>query len=140
MIKENDKFKSFHTFEVYTKSEGAFHINQNYILPVVNNFFLQRKIINYTLIENQEIFNDLDFFEYEFEYFYDFVLSDIKKLEDGSIDFKIKYIISFDKIFCNDFCDVTKTFYKALFIDNYPCLYFIYIDFHDLIKFSRLMK
>jgi len=137
MIKFNDNFKGFYSFGIFTEKNNSYNINNKYILPIVDKFFSAREINNYAMIETIEIFNDLDFSKYKFDYFYDFILNDIKKLEDGGVDFSIKYIISFDRILCNDFCKTTNIFYKEFFIESFPCLYFIYVDFHDIIKFSR---
>lgn len=139
MIDFNDKFFSNYLLNISASQFLTTELNQNYINPIVSNFFKSQSIKNYTLLDTINVFNDLDYNNYPFDFFYDVVLGDICRLESGVIEFSKKYVISFDKFFCNKKCSISQVHYNVLLIKDEPILYFIYIDFEDLIKHIRLL-
>jgi hypothetical protein len=137
MINSNNKIHSNYLLNIDANPCLTEEINNNYILPIVSRFFKAKAIKNYSLLENIDLFNDLDYNSYPFDHFYEVVLGDICRLDNGLISFSKKYAISFDKFFCNKKCDISHTYYNNLLLSNEPVLYFIYVDFEDLMTHIR---
>lgn len=68
-------------------------------------------------------------------YFYELIFTNPKKLDDGSIDERLKFCITFDR----DLTPYSRDDFNFGFIKiaNRPVLYYIFIDLQELIRASK---
>lgn len=134
--------------------------NKEYIKPIVNQFLNHRK----NKLEGKQgkpsdFFEPLDTdilkTEIEFQhennyvqnYVYEHLITEItKNKHDGKVNFKRKYVITFDKELAPNFSDIKlpypvsttkKIRYGEMCLGEEPFFYFIYIDLQDLLKFIK---
>jgi hypothetical protein len=123
--------------------ESGHYLNENFIMPKVNSFFNARAIAEgkYSSIDATKYISDLDFFNYEkvhISYFYESLLWDILKDSSGNISHTVKYCITFDREVTSKVCTKTRIKYDEIRLNKKPILYFIYIDFKEVMRFLRL--
>lgn len=112
---------------------------QGLIKPLIDGFFFERGIDNYSLLSNDKIISDIDFDRHDFfSYFYLGLLGDINKCKsNNNVAFDVKYLITIDKVNCNKKCDKTHVCYDEILLSGTPILYFIYVDILDIISYVR---
>jgi hypothetical protein len=119
------------------------------VLPKVNSFIEAKVIqvfrglgINFDeveYIETTDLITEKEFMNTSTElansYFYELIFTNPKKLDDGSIDERVKFCITFDR----DLTPYSKDDFNFGFIKiaNRPVLYYIYIDLQELIRVSK---
>ena len=72
-------------------------------------------------------------------YVYKELMNVISKSDDGTINFKPRYVVSFDQDLTDftDFKEEMRIKYGELRLGDVPILYFIYIDLQALIRFIK---
>ncbi|NOQ13787.1 MAG: hypothetical protein GQ583_04805 [Methyloprofundus sp.] len=136
MVSKNIKSESY--FVTYLSVKNNEYLNKALIDPLVDNFFRERKIVNYqSIIENADI-SDLDYSKKDkfFEYLYSYIFNDIYK-KDGKVEVVTKYCITLDKENCPQKCEKTEIFYDEFLLYDQPVFYFIYLDIQDIFNFLR---
>lgn len=119
------------------------------VLPKVNSYIESKVMhvfrglgINFDEVEyiqTSDLITEKEFMNTSTElansYFYELIFTNPKKLDDGSIDEKVKFCITFDR----DLTPYSKDDFSFGFIKiaNRPVLYYIYIDLQELIRVSK---
>lgn len=124
---------------VYTAVKENSKIRDQLIAPKVKSFFDSRKIENYSEINSDNTFSDIDYISYAvgMDYIYDYVLSEIHRDVSGAIKIPVKYILTVDKYNCPQKCKFTGMSYDSIELNDYPFLFFLYIDIDHIIKSIR---
>ena len=129
---------------VSLKSEVREIVNKEFIYPILEDFFKDKGGINsYEELDPDKIQTEIEFKKkdtiesYVKSYVYKEVMNTISKNnDDGTINFKPRYVVSFDKDL-TDFEDKRGIKYGELRLGNAAILYFIYIDLQELIRFIK---
>lgn len=123
--------------------ESSHYLNEKFIKPKVDSFFNALGVVkgDYDVIDAAKYISDLDFLNYQkvpFSYFYETILWDIVKDHSGNISHRVKYCITFDEEVTSKVCEKTRIKYDEIRLNKKPILYFIYVDFKEVIRFLRL--
>jgi hypothetical protein len=122
-------------------------VNEQVIYPKLEKFFEHRGgIDSYEALDPDKIQTDIEFKQKESQesyvksYIYKELMNTISKNDDGSINFKRRYVVSFDEDLtpCTD--KTTGMKYGELKLGMQAILYFIYIDLQDIISFIKQEK
>jgi hypothetical protein len=118
-------------------------VNEKFIYPILKNFFQDKGGIDaYEELDPDKIKTEIEFNQkdtqesYVKSYVYKELMSVISKNDDGTINFKPRYVVSFDQ-YLTDFKNERGIKYGELRLGDAPILYFIYIDLQELIKFIK---
>jgi hypothetical protein len=118
-------------------------VNEEFIYPILDNFFKDKGGINsYEELDPDKIQTEIEFKKkdtiesYVKSYVYKEVMNTISKNDDGTINFKPRYVVSFDQDL-TDFKEERGIKYGELRLGNAAILYFIYIDLQELIRFIK---
>ncbi|WP_206044082.1 hypothetical protein [Geitlerinema sp. P-1104] len=123
-------------------------VNEKFIFPYLESFFKPRGgLTNYEELDADHIQTEIEFLDhskdtsYVKSYLYQYVMTDISRSpgNDGRVDFKPRYVVTFDK-------DLTSLMddhgyrYGELKLGKKTVLYFVYIDLQEVIKFIKGKK
>ena len=118
-------------------------VNEEFINPILENFFENKGgISSYQNLDPDKIKTEIEFLQkdknesYVKSYVYKELMNTISKNYDGTIQFKPRYVISFDQDL-TDFKEKNGIKYGELRLGDKTILYFIYIDLQDLINFIK---
>jgi hypothetical protein len=116
-------------------------VNKEFIYPILEDFFKDKGgIDSYEELDPDKIKTEIEFQDtiesYVKSYVYKEVMNTISKNKDGTINFKPRYVVSFDQDL-TDFQEERGIKYGELRLGNAPILYFIYIDLQELIRFIK---
>jgi hypothetical protein len=118
-------------------------VNEEFIYPILHIFFKDKGGINsYEELDPDKIKTEIEFKKkdpiesYVKSYVYKEVMNTISKNDDGTINFKPRYVVSFDQDL-TDFKEERGIKYGELRLGDVPILYFIYIDLQELIRFIK---
>ncbi len=118
-------------------------VNEEFIYPILEDFFKDKGGINsYEELDPDKIKTEIEFKKkdpiesYVKSYVYKEVMNTISKNDDGTINFKPRYVVSFDQDLTN-FKEERGIKYGELRLGNAAILYFIYIDLQELIRFIK---
>jgi hypothetical protein len=118
-------------------------VNEEFIYPILDNFFKDKGgIDSYEELEHDKIKTEIEFSQkdtqesYVKSYVYKELMNVISKKDDGTINFKPRYVVSFDQDL-TDFKEERGIKYGELRLGDAPILYFIYIDLQELIRFIK---
>lgn len=145
MIKHNSAISVISLFNpvVSLNSQVRQIVNEGFIYPILDKFFKDKGGINsYEELDTDKIKTEIEFSQkdtqesYVKSYLYKEVMNTISKNEDGTINFKPRYVVSFDQDL-TDFKEERGIKYGELRLGDAPILYFIYIDLHKLIRFIK---
>ena len=117
-------------------------VTANFINPLVDRFFssIKQERSNFDEIDYSSMFTDVEFENTSFNiggesfvkyYLYNQVLKNVSKL-DGSIIFRLRYCLTFDKVLTPK--SKEGIHYGILKLGEEPILYFIYIDFQEFLS------
>lgn len=138
MIKENSICKSQFVGYFCAKNNSA--IENNFILPIIEKFFVAREIKEFKSIKQNAEFTDLDFdqknFADFFPHFYEFIVDGIYK-NGNNFEIPVTYCITLDKENCPKICKKTEIYYDEVFLFDTPVFYFIYVDIKEIFSFLR---
>lgn len=131
---KNQSLNSFYSPFLTLDSKSRIFINNKFILPKINDFFKEKQIHKFKELNDKYIFSDILFKDILFESLYEEFFDDFIK-ENDSIQYMIKYSITFNKNLVNLKCEKTNIIYSELLVFNQPIFYLIYIDsFDNVIK------
>jgi len=145
MIKHNSAISVISLFNpvVSLNSQVRQIVNEEFIYPILDNFFKDKGgIDSYEELDPDKIKTEIEFQKkdtiesYVKSYVYKEVMNTISKNEDGTINFKPRYVVSFDQDL-TDFKEERGIKYGELRLGDAPILYFIYIDLQELIRFIK---
>lgn len=143
MIKHDSAISFISIFNpvVSLSSEVRQRVNEEFIYPILEDFFKDKGGINsYEELDPDKIKTEIEFQDtiesYVKSYVYKEVMNTISKNDDGTINFKPRYVVSFDQDL-TDFQEEMGIKYGELRLGNAPILYFIYIDLQELIRFIK---
>ncbi len=143
MIKHNSASSVISLFNpvVSLKSQIRQRVNEEFIYPILEDFFKDKGgIDSYEELDPDKIKTEIEFQDtiesYVKSYVYKEVMNTISKNKDGTINFKPRYVVSFDQDL-TDFQEKMGIKYGELRLGNAPILYFIYIDLQELIRFIK---
>lgn len=143
MIKHNSASSVLSLFNpvVSLKLEVRKIVNEEFIYPILVDFFKDKGgIDSYEELHPDKIKTEIEFQDtiesYVKSYVYKEVMNTISKNNDGTINFKPRYVVSFDQDL-TDFQEERGIKYGKLRLGNAPILYFIYIDLQELIRFIK---
>lgn len=145
MIKHNSAISVISLFNpvVSLNSQVRQRVNEEFIYPILDKFFKDKGGINsYEELDTDKIKTEIEFSQkdtqesYVKSYLYKEVMNTISKNEDGTINFKPRYVVSFDQDL-TDFKEERGIKYGELRLGDAPILYFIYIDLQELIRFIK---
>lgn len=143
MIKHDSAISFISIFNpvVSLSSEVRQRVNEEFIYPILEDFFKDKGGINsYEELDPDKIKTEIEFQDtiesYVKSYVYKEVMNTISKNDDGTINFKPRYVVSFDQDL-TDFQEKMGIKYGELRLGNAPILYFIYIDLQELIRFIK---
>ena len=118
-------------------------VNKEFIYPILKDFFKDKRgIDSYEELDPDKIKTEIEFSQkdtqesYVKSYVYKEVMNTISKNDDGTINFKPRYVVSFDQKLTH-FKEERGIKYGELRLGNAPILYFIYIDLQELIRFIK---
>lgn len=143
MIKHDSAISFISIFNpvVSLSSEVRETVNKEFIYPILEDFFKDKGgIDSYEELDPDKIKTEIEFQDtiesYVKSYVYKEVMNTISKNKDGTINFKPRYVVSFDQDL-TDFQEKMGIKYGELRLGNAPILYFIYIDLQELIRFIK---
>ena len=136
MIQSKANAKSLYVPFLHFGEKTASKVNERFIKPKVKSFFDIRGIKTYDSINVEHHISDLDFNNVELSYFYEVILSNIRK-NSGSVTHNIKYCITLDENVTNKTCEKTFIKYSEILLYKQPIFYFIYFNFNEIIEFVR---
>jgi hypothetical protein len=116
-------------------------VDIEFIAPIIHQFFYG-KPQNFELLDMEKLKTEVEFQQkggtesYIKTYLYDELMQNIHKTEDGTVHFKPRYVISFDKDL-TDYETRKGIQYGTIRLGNAVVLYIIYIDLQDLIRFMK---
>jgi len=119
-------------------------VNESFIYPKLEKFFQDKGgIDSYEELDPDKIKTEIEFNHkenresYVKDYVYKELMTRISKNDEGKINFKPRYVISFDQ-YLTDFPEKEGIRYGKLRLgEKAPILYFIYIDLQELIQFIK---
>jgi hypothetical protein len=136
-------------------------VNERFILPILEAFFLPTErggIDNFSALDPDKLITEIEFVEtknFVKTYIYKEIIDEISKNSNGEIDFKPKYVITFDRDLANFKKDETCYPYRSIFKDETqkessilfgvirlgeaPILYYVYINLQQLIRFIKTL-
>lgn len=145
MIKHNSASSVISLFNpvVSLNSQVREIVNKEFISPILEDFFNDRGgIDSYEELHPDQIKTEIEFSQkdtqesYVKSYVYKEVMNTISKNDDGTINFKPRYVVSFDQDL-TDFQEERGIKYGELRLGDAAILYFIYIDLQELIRFIK---
>jgi hypothetical protein len=141
MIKHNSASSVISLFNpvVSLSSQVRQRVNKEFIYPILEDFFKDKGgIDSYEELDPDKIKTEIEFQDtiesYVKSYVYKEVMNTISKNDDGTINFKPRYVVSFDQELTNF---EGERGYGELRLGDAPILYFIYIDLQELIRFIK---
>ena len=141
MIKHNSASSVISLFNpvVSLSSQVRQRVNKEFIYPILEDFFKDKGgIDSYEELDPDKIKTEIEFQDtiesYVKSYVYKEVMNTISKNKDGTINFKPRYVVSFDQKLTNFGEEID---YGELKLGNATILYFIYIDLQELIRFIK---
>ncbi|MCT7950796.1 hypothetical protein NG798_13425 [Ancylothrix sp. C2] len=118
-------------------------VNEEFIYPILKDFFIDKGGIDYyEELDPDKIKTEIEFSQkdtqesYVKSYVYKEVMNVISKNDDGTINFKPRYVVSFDQDL-TDFKEERGVKYGELRLGDAPILYFIYLDLQEVIQFIK---
>lgn len=118
-------------------------VNEEFIYPILEDFFQEKGgIDSYEELHPDKIKTEVEFSQtdvqesYVKSYVYKELMNEISKSDHGKINFKPRYVVSFDQ-YLTDFKEDRGIKYGELRLGDVPILYFIYIDLQKLIGFLK---
>lgn len=150
MLKHNSPSSIISPFNpvISLDSEVRTIVNEEFIFPYVAKFFEHKGgITNYEELDADYIQTEIEFLDnsrntsYVKSYLYRYVMHNISRGSDndGRVNFKPRYVVTFDKDLTS-LIDDNGYRYGELKLGKEPVLYFIYIDLQDVIKFIKSKK
>ncbi|HEY0053881.1 MAG TPA: hypothetical protein VGB63_00880 [Pedobacter sp.] len=145
MIKHNSAISVISLFNpvVSLNSQVRQRVNEEFIYPILDKFFKDKGgIDSYEELDPDKIKTEIEFSQkdtqesYVKSYVYKELMNVISKKDDGTINFKPRYVVSFDQDL-TDFKEERGIKYGELRLGDAPILYFIYIDLQELIRFIK---
>ena len=145
MIKHNSAISVISIFNpvVSLNSQVRQIVNEEFIYPILDKFFKDKGgIDSYEELDPDKIKTEIEFSQkdtqesYVKSYVYKELMNVISKKDDGTINFKPRYVVSFDQDL-TDFKEERGIKYGELRLGDAPILYFIYIDLQELIRFIK---
>jgi hypothetical protein len=145
MIKHNSASSVISIFNpvVSLNSQVRKIVNEDFIYPILERFFKDRGgVDSYEELDPDKIKTEIEFSQkdtqesYVKSYVYKELMNVISKSDDGTINFKPRYVVSFDQEL-TDFKEKMGIKYGELRLGDVPILYFIYIDLQELIRFIK---
>ncbi len=145
MIKHNSAISVISLFNpvVSLNSQVRQIVNEEFVYPILEDFFKDKGgIDSYEELDPDKIKTEIEFKKkdtlesYVKSYVYKEVMNTISKNDDGTINFKPRYVVSFDQDL-TDFKEERGIKYGELRLGNAAILYFIYIDLQELIRFIK---
>ncbi|VXD24985.1 conserved hypothetical protein [Planktothrix serta PCC 8927] len=128
---------------VSLSSQVRQRVNEEFIYPILEDFFKDKGGINsYEELDPDQIKTEIEFSKkdtiesYVQSYVYKEVMNTISKNDDGTINFKPRYVVSFDQDLTN-FQEEWGIKYGELRLGDAAILYFIYIDLQEVIRFIK---
>lgn len=131
-------------------------VNEGFIQLILEAFFDKKGgLENFSALDPDKLQTEVEFNQNENfvqSYIYQEIIDEIKKENDGTVIFKPKYVITFDKdlaslkddnfypyqkIFKADIPDNAKILYGKICLGDEPILYYIWINLQRLIKFIK---
>lgn len=135
MIKECNSIRS--EFVICAAIKETSFVRKELVDPFVRRFFETRKTVNYTELNVENSFSDVDFEKMEFSEIYKNLLSGIRINESGGMSIPIFYLITIDKNNCSKKCEATGILYDTISLNNQPFFYFLYLDLSEIISTLR---
>jgi hypothetical protein len=131
-------------------------VNERFILPILTSFFANKGgISNFSELDTDKLITEIEFVKTENfvkTYIYKEIINEISK-QGKKVEFKPKYVITFDRDLANFKRDETIYPYNAIFninspdknhikygvirLGEAPILYYILIDLQQIIKFIK---
>jgi hypothetical protein len=145
MIKHNSASSVISIFNpvVSLNSQVRQIVNEEFIYPILDKFFKDKGgIDSYEELDPDKIKTEIEFQKkdtidsYVKSYVYNEVMNTISKNDDGTINFKPRYVVSFDQDL-TQFKEKRGIKYGELRLGDVPILYFVYIDLQELIRFIK---
>ncbi|MCC3421137.1 MAG: hypothetical protein JGK12_13330 [Microcoleus sp. PH2017_01_SCD_O_A] len=145
MIKHNSASSVISIFNpvVSLNPQVRQRVNEEFIYPILEDFFKYKGgIDSYEELDPDKIKTEIEFSKkntiesYVKSYVYKEVMNTISRNDDGTINFKPRYVVSFDQDLTN-FQEEMGIKYGELRLGNAPILYFIYIDLQEIIRFIK---
>jgi hypothetical protein len=130
-------------------------VNDNFILPIIESFFAKHGGLNcFEELEHDKLITEVDFANHNLfaslvkEYLYSEIISEITKSTEGRIEFKPKYIITFDEDLADfGLSDVSyphapdkRIKYGVMRLGEAPVLYYIYLSLQDLTRYIKTLS
>lgn len=111
-------------------------INQQFIEPQVQSFFVGKET-DFRPLSAEKYISLEDFREVKFEYFYEEILTEISRNNDGKVRVIPKYAITLDNTITPQYCKQTSRSFGALTLGKQPVLYFIHFTIEEILNFLR---
>ncbi len=138
MIEAKPTAKS--NFVGYLGIKNYSKVEQQLILPHIEDFFTARKITDFKTLDENAGFADVDFqrknFADFFAHFYEYIVDGIHK-KNGKVEIPVTYCITLDKSNCSKQCEKTGIWYDDILLYNQPVFYFIYLDIQAIFSFLK---
>ncbi len=150
MIEKNKNIKSNYVPLIsFQDSEKA----NKYINKEIKNFFLRKKIENYAdnPLNIKDIISDEDFlyvesenqkyedYKFKIDYFYDTIIGKLEKDENGILNHKINYAITFDKKLVPFKIKIKykNRLFGEIRLGGKAVFYYIYFDLQEIINHNK---
>lgn len=136
-------------------------VNEKFILPILDSFFRDKGgLSSYSELNPDDLITEIEFKKEKNlvqSYIYKKIIDDISKQDNGIVDFKPKFVITFDEdlvdlenkdtnvypyttIFKNNNGVNPRIKFGKIQLGKSPILYYIYIDLQKLIKFIKTLN
>ena len=150
MLKHNSPSSIISSFNpvISLNSEVRTIVNEKFIFPYLKSFFEHRGgLTNYEELDADHIQTEVEFLDHSKDtsyvkyYLYRYVINNIFRSSgnDGTVNFKPRYVITFDQDLTS-LIDDNGYRYGELKLGKEPVLYFVYIDLQEVIKFIKCQK
>lgn len=114
-------------------------VNELFLLTIIQKFFSDKGgIENFCELDPDKLKTEIEFEKdknYVKTYIYKEIIDEIKK-QDKKVVFRPKYVITFDKEL-SDYDEEKNIRYGVIRLGSQPILYYIYIDYQELIQFIK---
>jgi DNA-binding protein len=150
MIKHNSASSAISPFNpiVSLNPKVRKRVNDEFIHPIISQFFSDKGGVNsFVELDSDKLKTDIEFKEelnFVKTYIYKELMNAISKGIDGKVNFKPRYLISFDtdltdyEVSGKNYPNSSKRIkYGVIRLGKKPILYYIYLDLQELISFIK---
>lgn len=157
MIKYNasETVISYYNPIISLNSEIRKTVNENFIVPILRSFFTKYGGIScFEELEPDKLITEVDFINHNLfsslvkQYLYNEIITNISKSPEGIVDFKPRYIITFDE----DLAELVSgdavyphkpeksIKYGVMKLGAVPILYYVYVNFQELTRYIKTLS